>query len=119
MQGSFVGAPAHGSSSRSTHLHPWPVQVYVVPLPPSAVDEGDGISDLSDEDLEFVASQGKNLGFLTSLKTKQLDRCGLDWQNGKAWCLSQPLGHTALHVIVLQRCVYETLRCRLPARNIL
>ncbi|RMZ52649.1 hypothetical protein APUTEX25_000768, partial [Auxenochlorella protothecoides] len=48
--------------------------VYVVPLPPSAVDEGDGISDLSDEDLEFVASQGKNLGFLTSLKTKQLDR---------------------------------------------
>ncbi|KAL6771897.1 hypothetical protein ACKKBG_A28205 [Auxenochlorella protothecoides x Auxenochlorella symbiontica] len=49
-------------------------KVYVVPLPPSAVDEGDGISDLSDEDLEFVASQGKNLGFLTSLKTKQLDR---------------------------------------------
>ncbi|KFM29310.1 Nucleolar complex protein 3-like protein [Auxenochlorella protothecoides] len=49
-------------------------RVYVVPLPPSAVDEGDGISDLSDEDLEFVASQGKNLGFLTSLKTKQLDR---------------------------------------------
>lgn len=76
MQGSSVGAAVDRDMARAVmHVLLGILQVYVVPLPPSAVDEDDDINGLSDEDLEFVASQGKRLGFLTSLKTKQLDRC--------------------------------------------
>ena len=45
----------------------------MVPLPKTALDEREDADVLSDEDIEFVASHAKSLGFLTKMKSKQLD----------------------------------------------
>lgn len=49
-----------------------PQHSFVVPLPPSALDE-DGAA-VSDEDLEFVRSNAESLGFLTRLQQSQMDK---------------------------------------------
>lgn len=50
-----------------------PLSQEVVPLPKTALDEREDADVLSDEDIEFVASHAKSLGFLTKMKSKQLD----------------------------------------------